>query len=194
MYLTKTKLPLDNLIHPAQVTNFSRTQEELELFAMFAICVAGKNSEIQAKKLDEFLKGNSPLAFVRALINEDALISHMKHVKLGQYTRISKTFGNLFTVNLRWSNIDALESAMGLKTSRFFLVHSRPNVRVAVLDTHILQWMKDEGYDVPRQTPTNKKKYREIEDKFLAECDKRGVSPAQLDLEIWKSRNKKIKV
>lgn len=83
---------------------------------------------------------------------------------------------------------------MGLKTSRFFLVHSRPNVRVAVLDTHILQWMKDEGYDVPRQTPTNKKKYREIEDKFLAECDKRGVSPAQLDLEIWKSRNKKIKV
>ena len=175
------------LIDPATVTNFSRTQEELELFALFCVVVvAGKNSKVQAIKLDQFLSGSSPFHFVRALDNLCCLRDHMVKVKMGQYNRLEKVFRNLLEVNLRWASLEELEKIMGMKTARFFLVHSRPSVRAAVLDTHILAWMRTQGYDAPKATPTNPKEYKRLEDLFLAECDKHGKSVAEMDLEIWK--------
>lgn len=180
---------MNTLIDPKAITNFSRTQEELELFALFCCVVAGKNSKIQARKLDEFLHGSSPFMFVRALINMDCLRVHMEHVKLGQYNRLEQVFIKLVQTPIRWASLEELEAIMGLKTSRFFLVHSRPNVRAAILDTHILKWMGEQGYDVPKATPTNKKAYQCLEAKFLYECDKRGVSVAEMDLKVWTERS-----
>lgn len=34
-----------------------------------------------------------------------------------------------------------------MKTSRFFLLHSRENIKVAVLDTHIIKWLSHIGYE-----------------------------------------------
>ena len=43
------------MIDPAKITNFNRTQSQLEEFLLFCIVVAGKNSKVQAAKLGEFL-------------------------------------------------------------------------------------------------------------------------------------------
>jgi thermostable 8-oxoguanine DNA glycosylase len=66
------------------------------------------------------------------------------------------------------------------------VLHSRPDQQIAVLDTHILKWLREQGYNVPKATPP-KARYTIIEKDFLTECDKAGKTPAELDLEIWKS-------
>ena len=42
-------------IDPYNITNYSRTEEELQLFLLFCIVVAGKTAYIQAEKLEQFL-------------------------------------------------------------------------------------------------------------------------------------------
>ena len=44
------------MINPAQVTNYNRTQYELEEFILFCINVAGKKSAIEAPKLELFIE------------------------------------------------------------------------------------------------------------------------------------------
>ena len=43
------------MIDPYNITNYNRTQNELEEFLLFCIVVAGKTAYIQSRKLDEFL-------------------------------------------------------------------------------------------------------------------------------------------
>ena len=42
-------------IDPYNITNFNRTEEELQLFLLFCIVVAGKTAYIQADKLEQFI-------------------------------------------------------------------------------------------------------------------------------------------
>ena len=188
------------MITPEKITDYNRTQAELEEFLLFAILVAGKTAKTQAKKLNEFLhdcEGGTPFDKIYNLIlssptfGVEKLMDKMKKHKLGQYYRLCSAFlgvlqfkGKLDTVTL-----EELETVKGLgsKTSRFFLLHSRPDQKIAVLDTHILKYMSKQGYKVPKVTPSDKKKYREIEDDFLYECRILKKNPAELDLEIWKS-------
>ena len=187
------------MIDPTKITNYNRTEAELEELLMFAILVAGKTAKQQAKKLDEFLsikknlgltEDTTPFDFLEYLIANDMLSSLMMGHKLGQYKRLTFAFIGIlkFKGNLKNVSINELESVRGIgsKTARFFALHSRPNQRLAVLDTHILKWMYSQGYDVPRSTPP-KNKYSIIEKDFLTECDKAGKTPADFDLEIWKS-------
>jgi endonuclease III len=190
------------MIIPEKITNYNRTQAELEEFLIFAIIVAGKTAKTQAQKLDSFLcnhplkngtlneKKHSPFDFIQALINLNMLGLWMNDCKLGQYKRLDKAFRGIlqFKGKLDSVSVEELESIEGIgsKTSRFFLLHSRPNQNLAVLDTHILKYMAAQGYNVPKATP-NKKKYKAIEDDFLYECRILRKTPAELDLEIWKT-------
>lgn len=185
------------MIIPAEVTRFDRTDAELEEFLLFAICVAGKNSKIQAGKLAEFLLESdfdkpfaSPFDMIRTWVEDGTLRMHLERVKMGQYGRLAKVFENLVKCdfNLRTVTVYQLQLIVGLKTSRFFLMHSRPGFRCATLDTHILKWLNEQGIVAPKSTPTNPKVYAELEAKYLAICDERGCDPADLDLEIWKSK------
>lgn len=186
----------NTMITPTTITNYNRTEAELEEFLMFAILVAGKGAEQQAKKLDAFLKHcmhdqiGKPFKQIEELDKLNWLEIKMKQFKLGQYKRIGHAFREIlkFKGKLKKVTIEELESVKGIgsKTARFFVLHSRPNVKVAVLDTHILKWMKAIGHDVPKATPT-KKKYGIIEKLFLCMAEARNMSPADLDLHIWKS-------
>ena len=198
------------MITPTTITNFNRTEAELEEFLMFAILVAGKGAEQQAKKLDAFLKqqqfantisqehGNTwtPFDELELQIQNDYLDRNMRKYKLGQYNRIGKAFRGIlkFKDNLKNVTIEQLESIKGIgsKTARFFVLHSRPDAQVGVLDTHILKWLTEKGYKVPKATPP-KKKYAEIEKLFLQEATFHLMSPADLDLAIWKSYATKAK-
>ena len=63
------------MINPAEVTNYNRTQYELEEFILFCINVAGKKSSIEAPKLEVFIeraknitKETTPFNCIRKLI------------------------------------------------------------------------------------------------------------------------------
>ncbi len=81
-----------------------------------------------------------------------------------------------------------------MKTSRFFITYSRPTNSHAILDTHILAWLKNYYPQTPKATPSNKKEYLKYEQFFLSECLKRNLAPQELDLQIWKERQKSWKV
>ena len=108
---------------------------------------------------------------------------------IGCYNIKSKTFKDLVEskLNLRTCGVDDLEKIKGIgcKTSRCFIIHSRPNQQLAGLDRHILNWLNDLGHkNIPVSTPTGNK-YKKIEAIFLNEVKKSGKSVAELDLEIW---------
>ena len=192
------------MINPTTITNYNRTEAELEEFLMFAILVAGKNSQQQAVKLDKFLSTakefglpstTTPFEYLEYLSRGKFLSSVMVNCKLGQYNRLEVAFEGIlkFKNNLKNVTIEQLEGIKGIgsKTARFFVLHSRTNVECAVLDTHILKWLaKATGIGMPKQTPS-KKKYGTIEQLFLTEARIRGISPADLDLQIWTSLSQK---
>lgn len=195
------------MIDPSKVTNYNRSYEELEEFLLFSIVVAGKNAYQQAKKLDQFLSrwrknGYSPFDAIRTMDMDGTLIDFLKQVKMGQYQRISTAFRGvakffrndegeryhpIYEVKIK--HLECIKG-IGMKTARFFVMHSRPDQQVACLDTHILRWLGVQGYEVPNTTPSGDK-YLALEKVFLDYCNKLGMLPADLDLKIWNEAQSK---
>lgn len=191
------------MIDPSDITNFDRTDEELQEFALFAPSVAGKTAKIQSQKLDDLLEnlndeygGVSPYDNVRAGAGGGNLESHMREVKLGKYSILEPCFVTLAMLGTRFLRECSVEDmkhvpGVGDKTARFFIMHTRPNANVATLDTHVLKWMEKElGIETPDGTPSNTNLYEKLERKFLRAADRRNRHPAHLDLEIWNEFSK----
>lgn len=186
------------MIDPANITKFDRTQAELEEFLLFCIVAAGKNSKVQAKKLDEFLFNVdelSPFEWVRELVKTKSLRAALERVKLGQYNRLETAFYQVaHCIFPKDCSLSALESVDGIgsKTARFFILHSRPDQQLAVLDTHILRYMREvHGIKTPKATPPKKsKRYADLQTQFLALVPT-GTSVADFDLSIWNYYNAK---
>ena len=188
-------------INPKKITDFNRTKADLELFAVFAVCVAGKNAQQTADKVNDNFrdvqtptKQLTPFEAIKNLVDIKVFVAYLKMAKMGQYRRIYRALRDLVEsgIDLKTCTVEELEAIHGIgpKTSRFIIMHSRPNQRLATLDTHILRWMRDQGIETPKATPQSKKLYKELEDKFLTLCDKCAILPSQLDLEIWKQYSK----
>ena len=188
-------------INPKKITDFNRTKADLELFAVFAVCVAGKNAQQTADKVNDNFrdvatptKQLTPFEAIKNLVNIKVFVAYLKMAKMGQQRRIYRALRDLVEsgIDLKTCTVEELEAIHGIgpKTSRFIIMHSRPNQRLATLDTHILRWMRDQGIETPKATPQSKKLYKELEDKFLTLCDKRAILPSQLDLKIWKQYSK----
>ena len=185
----EVNLTSSHLIDPNRVTNFERSDSELELFLLFGIFVAGKGSEITAKKLARFLDGGSgPFAMIRTYIEKGVLIQKLQESGTGKYSLYAEGLPALVgsKINLRTVSKDELMMFPGIgpKTARFFILHSRAQSEVAVLDVHILRWLRKLGYPTPEQTPQGQR-YLEIEKWFLNEAHQRNVSPADLDIAVW---------
>lgn len=190
------------MIDPHNITNFNRTDEELEEFLLFCILVHGKRAEVQALKLEQLLMylsnvigESSPFRLVDIAINTDTedesnlFLDAAKKFKVGQYERLIESVSDLIQLgDLKSVTVEQLENCFGIgpKTARFFIVHSRPNQQHAVLDTHILRWMRGKGIETPTNTPQGKK-YAEFEKKFLTFVADSGMSVAEFDLNIWKT-------
>lgn len=190
------------MIDPKTVTNFERTPQELEEFMLFSIVVAGKNAFVQANKLDEFINkfhggGYTPFGVIRTMDMDGTLDFFLRSVKMGQYNRVGTAFRGLahfFRYNdasdrhspLKDVPIKYLETfkGIGMKTARFFVMHTRPHQQHACLDTHILRWLGQKGHIVPKTTPQGDK-YLALEKVFLDYCNQMGKLPAELDLAIW---------
>ena len=186
------------MITPSKITKFNRTESELQEYFLFCVCVAGKTAVVQAKKLDDFLTpawnhNLTPFEYIQTLIDNDTLLYKIQQVKLGQYKRLYEIFKLSVNLDLSKISIDDLEKIPGVgpKTSRFFLMHTRRNQKIAVLDTHILKWLNEtvdvDNISIPNSTPQTPSRYKKLEKLFLDEANKRGISPSKLDLEIWNS-------
>ena len=159
-----------NTIQPTKVTNFSRNDAELERFSLFCVLVAGKNSDRTSALLSRILnradrEGLSPFEYLRSL--GEGMSNFLVANRVGQYTRITSAFRGLLALpSLRDATLGDLLaiSGIGPKTARFFLLHSRPNQRFVILDTHILKWLRDEFElpKIPLSTP-QEPRYTEIE-------------------------------
>jgi thermostable 8-oxoguanine DNA glycosylase len=194
------------MIDPYNITNYNRTEAELQELLMFCIIVAGKTAYIQAGKLQNFLNisrkhcklenNATPFEILNELNNLNDLYSMIVEAKLGQYNKIYKAFDYLIKNKIDLSECGPIElekvPGIGMKTSRFFILHSRNVKTIAVLDVHILKFLGSLGYKVPKTTP-NKKQYYYLEQKFLDYCRANDLHPADADLEIWKSYAKKEK-
>lgn len=184
----------NNLKNPK---NFNRSYSELQEFLLLCVFVAGKNSKTQSEKLSLFLKElNWPKNIFKCLkeLSKEEIFNLLVKIKSGQYTRLCKCLFELSrsNLNLFTCTCEDLEkiSGIGMKTSRFFITYSRDNSNYAILDTHILKWLKQFQIEVPKQTPNNKKKYLYYENVFLNKCLELNLKPHELDLQIWLEKQK----
>jgi thermostable 8-oxoguanine DNA glycosylase len=181
------------MIETKTFTNYNRTKEELEELLIFSVCVANKPAERTAKVVDKLLKcsrAKTPFGKIRSLIKQGKLEEYLKQVRTGQYSRISKSLRDLVDsqLDLKKCTVQCLEKIYGIgpKTARMFILHTRPKQQVAVLDTHILKYLKTLGHQVPKTTPTGRM-YSKLENVFLDHARELGQNVADLDLNIWKS-------
>lgn len=196
------------MIDPNDVTNPARTGRELEEFLLFCIVVAGKNADQQARKLEAFLEGGEPFPLIRSMRNGD-LESRLKRVKLGKYALLSESFRQLGHAGLdlrkcSWEEL-LLFPGIGIKTAKFFTLHSRSRQMHGVLDTHVLSWMRQHWtsagprrMEVPRHSPQDIATYRFWETVYFGMILSRHhqrpdghagpIDWAKVDLDLWKER------
>jgi hypothetical protein len=159
------------LIDPFNLTDYERSDSELQTLFVFSVCVAGKRADQTAKKVESLLwrlaEDDGLATQTRKLVLEDdegleafsLILNSSRHGRLtkalmaermGQYGRISGALNaaaEAWWDNTKWPRdaspewIESNIPGVGPKTARLFVLHSRPNQRFAALDTHILQWL-----------------------------------------------------
>jgi Helix-hairpin-helix motif len=188
-----------NAIDPTKIPE-KMTRPQLEWWILFGIAVAGKTAKVTEQKMKDFLGHGdeyvTPFCTVKFYIRQNILTKNLRRVRLGKYTLLKKAYRA--AVNL---DLDTLETAephtalatleevpgIGPKTARMILGYAFPHHDNlwAILDTHILHWLKDQGYkDVPKTTPSGKI-YERWEIIFLSEALERGMTTRELDAQIW---------
>lgn len=191
------------MIDPFNITNYNRTDVELEEFWLFCLAVAGKKATMMAEKVDEYLRPiHSKESIFKTpfeLINYQslgfgagsALDLSLRAVKMGKYALLKKGFEESAKKGNSWFRTASAEdirqniTGAGYKTSRFFTLHSRQNEQVAVIDTHMLKYLNHIGApNVPSGIPVGPD-YLRLEAILLAEAKKKKMAMADFDLAIW---------
>ena len=190
------------MIDPSNITNYNLTDYELEEHLIFWVLAAGKNGTTAAKLLEKLLyklgglKG-VPFEKIRRYSIIGNLAQLMQLCGIGCYNNKSRTLIELANAGLDLSTCLAVDLekiyGIGLKTARCFLLHSRKGVRLSGLDTHMLKHLREVGVeDVPKSTPSSKKRYMILEQEVLRLADEAGMGPAEFDLMIWNRYSTKI--
>jgi thermostable 8-oxoguanine DNA glycosylase len=186
------------MIDPFNITDYTRTDAQLEEFLLFGILVAANHAPTVAKKLDAMLSeinGHSQpfAALARYRKKHGSLLPLLAKHPVRFFRQKSLFLEDLLdkqaNLNLRTATPAQLETVKGVaeKTSRFFILHSRPHARVAALDTHVLSFLTDLGYLEPGEPRPKGARYRYLQDVFLTLADESGQTPAAFDLSIWKT-------
>lgn len=166
-------------------------EKEIQARLLYACIVAGKSAKFADEVINRLSmhgRGQSPFDMIRRLIRENYLQRALELARSGNYGKLARCFTELVGADIDLLTVtpERLEQIHGIgpKTSRFFILWTRPDAPYAALDVHVLRWMRNLGYKAPRTTPTGRK-YAELERQFLEEAKKRGKTPRELDAEIW---------
>jgi hypothetical protein len=146
----------------------------------------------------------SMFGLMRSIAGYDYISEAIKRSKLGKWNLLAPGFKAMAMDDTFPGKMgDRLDkvakySGYGLKTASLFNMHVF-HEPCACLDTYILRWLAgdtmfhDAPIDilppsykgVPRQSISNWDVYSRWEDAFLSECVRRGMSPLELDKQIW---------
>jgi hypothetical protein len=184
------------MVDVSNITNYERTYYELEELMLFWVLAAGKNGRVAAANLEKmlaFLRHEygylSPFCLIKSFGFYD-LPDLLKSFGIGCYRLKSKTLWGLVNldIDLRSCSCYDLEQVKGIgkKSSRGFILHTRRNARYAVIDRHLLRYLSDLGYKVPRSTPSNDAVYHAVEQLFLTLVPF-GMNISEFDLLIWRT-------
>lgn len=166
---------------------------------LYSILVAGKKATFAQSKVGairkEAHKNNfqESYDFLKSIYKDEELLENtLRSIKTGKYRVFKKAFKYIFETNLnhQTASIDELEKicGVGMKTARMYLSFTREyGFNYAVLDVHILNWMRRQGIDAPYSTPSSKKQYLMLEQEFLKIAKRKNVNPLSLDRQIWLS-------
>lgn len=185
---------MNYLVDPDNITKFDSSVEELELALLFWICAAGKKAKTAAANLNRLLERGrdifgvpSPFGIIRGF--GERLPGELRSNGIGCYNNKGRSMLELARsgLDLKSCSVSELEKVRGIgpKTARCFVLHSRTGARHAGLDTHVLKYLRENGIDAPRSTPTGRR-YVELEKMFLDMADRSGKSVAEFDLDIWR--------
>jgi hypothetical protein len=167
---------------------------ELQARLIYSVIVAGKSAKFANAVIDRWISENClqnelPFDTIKRLDKEQKLEESFRLARSGNYSKLVAA-----TSEIAKSNIDLLTcepaelekiKGFGPKTSRFFILWTRPDAQFAALDVHVLRWLRNQGHNAPESTPQSSKQYAELESIFLKEAEKQGKTARQLDLEIW---------
>lgn len=164
----------------------------------------------------------SPFEILKIFVDSNTLEEELKRVKLGKYALLNKGYSMLANgaLDLSGSNPHSAHEyekipGISFKSSRFFILHSYKDSEIAVLDTHILKFLKEAGVkecENISSTPGSLKLYLEIEKRFLEilngirsgnlkkreeskilnmlgkylPADRKNLSASDFDFAIWK--------
>jgi len=183
------------MITPTKITNYHRTYRQLQEFFVFCICVAGKNADQTARKVNALFKekefwkcmDNYPLEEngLWEFTMHDLLVRH----RIGQYHRVARILRASVGIALDFVTVDELLAVPGIgpKTACFYLLHSRPNQELVVIDTHLLKFYNREMGESKSKPPTKWLDYsnlgREIANIIKNKFPK--MTLAEADLKIW---------
>ena len=189
-------------VNPTDITDSNRDTNQLEAFWLFCMFVAGKNSDYASRCLRKLIHGMSKRGYDGIFyyfrdLGRDGIHNALVANKVGQYTRLTKGVMQSLDLDLSTCTLDDLLKIHGVgnKTARFFLLHTRDGCDYAVLDTHILAWLRTHGVEeAPKTTPTDSKVYRTLEKKFryLSRLIYPFLSDAQIDLLVWSEQSGRI--
>lgn len=184
--------------------HFDMTPDQLEQFLIFGKSVAGHKSAQRAPVVEKMLTelmdkygGTSPITALQKAYQDPGAIEALarKH-GLGPYQDIVPFLEHLATnriPDLKTATEEELMQIPGIgpKTARFFKAHTdATRSNNVMLDTHILGFMRENGYpDAPRTTPQNPDVYEKWSDNFRKVADEFGLTPSDLDLQIWLDRS-----
>lgn len=182
------------MIDPTDVIKFDRTTAELQEWWLFSCAVAGKTAATQARLLDNFVNSlpmprHTPFGRIATAEAQGTLRQALIDSRLGQYNRLHRCYVESLNLNLVTCTVADLEAIHGVgpKTARMFIMHSRPDQRLAALDTHVLKYLRENGHpDAPMVTPGSARAYAKFEQAFLDLSDKSGMTVSEFDLAVWK--------
>jgi len=189
------------MIIPTAITQYGRNPIQLLEFAIFAVCVAGKNSDQTAKKVDSLWRDQSfrttlttqfrypPLTDTQHDLYVKMIRQYLEAHKIGQYDRLSRV---IMWLNQKSCKLDTIKfndlvdfRGIGPKTAAFFILHSRRGATVPVIDTHICKYMADKGVEMKVTSSLPKYMKNVVMVKHWMKKDFPKMTLAEADLLLW---------
>lgn len=183
---------------------------EYELFLLHAIIVAGKNAPFANAKCKQLLTGwsGTPFEFLHKHVKEGTLDQTFRNARTGNYRKMSVCIPALLARNINletcWTHDLEGIPYLGLKTTRYFLLYTRPEDQtnsLAAIDTHVLKWLRENKWaqkrlkqlginKVPQSTPSNPQLYAQLERVVCEYAKLAGMTARQWDSTNWDEKSK----
>lgn len=195
------------MLDPDNIAKFDCDVAELQERILFWTAAAGKPAHTTARVLDTLLtRAAAAVArkynptYARALGPYGLIVAGYGHglpslrralraCGFGCYNQRARSFAALINSPLVLGRCHPDElmqiPGIGFKTARGFVLYTREHARYAVLDRHVLRFMREHGLDAPASSPQSATSYASWEQRALDMADRMGLSPLEFDRMIW---------